>query len=55
LPAPAVPSVSPVAGSVLSIVSGASTQPPLKMRPDHFDSSASRASPVVGSVTAVLM
>ena len=35
LPAPAVPSTSPVAGSVLSIVSGASTQPSLKMRPVH--------------------
>src|ERR687891_1515405 len=55
LPAPAVPRISPVAGSVLSMVSGASTQPSLKMRPDQAASSASRASSVVWSVTPMLI
>ena len=55
LPAPAVPRTSPVAGSVLSMVSGASTQPSLKMRPDQVFSSPSRASPAGLSTTGVLM
>ena len=54
-PAPAVPSTSPVAGSVLSMVSGASTQPSLKMRPDQVFSSPRRLSPAGLSTTCVLM
>ena len=55
LPAPAVPSISPVAGSVLSIVSGASTQPSLKMRPLQLASSSRTSQVVACSVTSVLM
>ena len=38
---PAVPSTSPVAGSIVSSVSGASTQPSLKIFPVQFCSAKS--------------